>query len=388
MIKVTFFISHPIQYQTPLFKYLNDNLKDVNLEVAYFTKHTIGGLDKQFGENIVWDIPLLNGYNYTFLKNYSLKPAVAGSFFGLVNFGVVNYLLKRKPEFIILHGWSYFTHILVLIVAKLLRIKVVLRSESPVSAEKNKSKLNYLIKKRILGFCDRFLYIGKENKSFYKYMGINESKLFYTPYCVDNDRFLNTRVNFSGETDSIRLQFNIPLSNKLLLFCGKLIDKKRPLDIVKALEQLKRDDISLIYVGTGDLKYEIEEFIGIHKMSNIYFAGFVNQTELYKYYMSSDIFILPSTFGETWGLVVNEAMLHSLPLIVSDHVGSVADLVKQGVNGYSYACGNIDELKERIELLCCLNKKELKSLGAKSFDIIQNYSFKEVLRGVKVCLEK
>jgi glycosyltransferase involved in cell wall biosynthesis len=387
MKKVSYFISHPIQYQTPMLQYLNENLDNVDLEVVYFTKHTLGGLDKQFGLNINWDIPLLQGYKFIFLKNYSFKPAVSGSFFGLVNFGVINYLIKRKPEFIIVHGWSYLTNILLLLVAKMLQIKVILRAESPLSAEKNKSKFNHLIKKWILEFSDRFLYIGVENKAFYQFFGISNSKLFYAPYCVDNDRFINSQKNFFESRDSIRNKFNIPHQNKLLLFCGKLIDKKRPLDIVMALNQIKRDDISLIYVGTGNLKNEIDNYIKDNNVINIHFSGFVNQTELYKYYLSSDLFVLPSTFGETWGLVVNEAMLHSLPVLVSDHVGCVPDLVNWGENGYSYECGNIKELSSRIDQLCSMDKIILDEMGAKSFDIINNFSFKEVLCAVKLSLE-
>jgi glycosyltransferase involved in cell wall biosynthesis len=386
MKKISYFISHPIQYQAPLLKYLHENLKDVDLEVVYFTKHTIGGLDKQFGVNIIWDIPLLQGYKYVFLKNFSLRPAVSGSFFGLVNFGVINYLIKRKPESIILHGWSYFSNILVLVVAKLLRIKIILRAESPLSAEENKSKINHFIKKRILGLCDRFLFIGKENKSFYEFMGIQKSQMFYAPYCVDNDRFIDAKKNFQYSTNSIRSEFNIPDNNTLLLFCGKLIDKKRPLDIVKALNQINSKTTSILYVGTGKLKADIENYVRDNKMTNVHFSGFVNQTELYKFYLSSDIFILPSTYGETWGLVVNEAMLHSLPILVSNHVGCVPDLVKPGENGYSYECGNIDDLKGKIEQLSSLNKSKLISMGAKSFEIIQNYSFKEVLKGVEQSL--
>ena len=387
MKKVSYFLSHPIQYQTPMLQYLNENLDSVDLEVVYFTKHTLGGLDRQFGVKINWDIPLLRGYKFTFLKNYSLKPAVSGSFFGLVNLGVVNYLIKRKPEYIIVHGWSYFSNILLLAAAKTLGIKIILRAESPFTAEKNKSKLNHFIKKRILFLCDRYLYIGKENKAFYEFLGIAKSKLFYAPYCVDNNRFINSQKSFDRSNDSIRDQFSIPQNNKLLLFCGKLMDKKRPLDIVKALNQIKRDDISLIYVGTGKLKDEIDNYIIDNKVKNVHFAGFVNQTELYKYYLSSDVFVLPSTFGETWGLVVNEAMLHSLPVLVSDHVGCVPDLVKSGKNGHSYECGNIGELSNRTEELCSLNENELKTMGMKSFEIVQNYSFKEVLKGIEKSLK-
>ena len=76
MKKVSYFLSHPIQYQTPLLQKI-EKIKGIDLEVIYFTDHTINGLDKQFGRKIKWDIPLLEGYNYFFLKNFSRKLAVS-----------------------------------------------------------------------------------------------------------------------------------------------------------------------------------------------------------------------------------------------------------------------------------------------------------------------
>jgi glycosyltransferase involved in cell wall biosynthesis len=385
--KVTYFVSHPIQYQSPMLKFLSDRLVCEDFEVVYFTDHTLGGLDKQFGVNLVWDVPLLEGYNYVFLKNYSWKPAVSGSFFGLVNFGVVNYLIKRKPDCIIIHGWGYFSNILLLISAKLLGIKVLLRSESPISSEINRSKLNFLAKRFILSLCSGFLYIGKENKAFYNFFGICEKNLFFAPYCVDNNRFLEAKSNFSNIEDNIRSKLKIPYDHKVILYCGKLIKKKRPFDVLRSLDRIGSHKVSIIYVGTGVLEKELKGHVNRKNLSNVYFAGFVNQSSLFKYYMSADMFVLPSTFGETWGLVVNEAMLHSLPIIISNHVGCVPDLVREGINGFSYDCGNIDQLAEKINHLCSLDQEQLALMGAKSLEIIINYSFDEVLEGFQKGLD-
>jgi len=386
MKKVSYFLSHPIQYQTPLIQNLHKNLEGIELDVVYFANHTIGGYDKQFGINVKWDIPLLHGYNFHFLKNYSPRPSVSNSFFGLINFGVIKYLIIRKPDYIVVHGWAYFSNILLLLTARVLGIKILMRAESPLQPEMTKNKFNILIKKVILNICDRFLYIGKENKAFYKYFNIPDEYLFYTPYCVDNERFLTSKINYNISQDSVRPYFNIPMDNKVLLFCGKLIPKKRPFDVIKALDKLKRKDISLILVGTGELSSEIENYIKENGLDNIHLAGFINQSDLYKYYLSSDIFILPSTYGETWGLVVNEAMLHELPIIVSDHVGCVTDLVTEELNGYSYECGNIQQLSILIDHLCSLDKNLLKSMGKRSFEIVQNYSFNEVSKGFSKAL--
>src|SRR5690606_6185929 len=286
MKKVAYFLSHPIQYQTPLLQKLSTN-ENIDLQVIYFTDHTIGGLDRQFGINVTWDIPLLNGYNYIFLKNYAKNPAVSGKFWGLINWRIFNYLIKNKPDVIIMHGWGYFSNILLLILATILRIKVIMRAESPLKQEKNKGKLNTFIKKTIIKLCSFFVYIGKENKAFYKTLGVKEHQLLYAPYCVDNERFIETAKTFNRVTDDIRIKYQIPTKNRIALFCGKFINKKRPMDILEAYTLNSPVNLSFVFVGTGELEDKMRQFVNHHNLTNVYFTGFVNQTELYKYYMSA-----------------------------------------------------------------------------------------------------
>jgi glycosyltransferase involved in cell wall biosynthesis len=247
MQKIAYFLSHPIQYQTPLFQKIN-NIEHIDFEVIYYTDHTLGGLDNEFGININWDIPLLKGYKYQFLKNYAKNPDVFGQFWGLVNWGVISYLIRSRPNFVVLHGWSSFSNLLLLVVANLLRIKIIMKAESPLKQERGKSKKNKLFKKLILKMCNRFLYIGKENKAFYKSLGIKEHQLFYSPYCVDNDRFKKDISLYNKEIDDIRISLKIDAENRIALFCGKFIDKKRPLDLVKALKEIKNKNLSLVFV--------------------------------------------------------------------------------------------------------------------------------------------
>jgi len=385
MKKIAYFLSHPIQYQTPLFQKIN-KIKNIDFEVIYFTNHTLGGLDKQFGINVTWDIPLLNGYKYRFLKNYATTPAVSGKFWGLVNWGLIRYLIKNKPNIVVLHGWSYFSNILLLIVANILRIQIIMRAESPLIQELNKGKINKFLKYIILRQCDKFLYIGKENKAFYKSFGIKDKNLFYAPYCVDNTRFSEDISRFNKETDDIRIDLGIPKTNRIILFCGKFIEKKRPKDLLEAFKNIKDKNTSLVFVGTGHLEKDLKTFVAENNLKNIYFTGFVNQTELYRYYMSADVFVLPSGYGETWGLVVNEAMNYSLPLLISDQVGCVADLVKENINGYTFACGDIKQLTEKLNFFSELSDQKLILLGKKSFEIIQNYSYIEVLKGIRLAI--
>src|SRR5690606_3502346 len=158
-------------------------------------------------------------------------------------------------------------------------------------------------------------------------------------------------------------------------------NKKRPMDILEAYTLNSPVNLSFVFVGTGELEDKMRQFVNHHNLTNVYFTGFVNQTELYKYYMSADFFLLPSGYGETWGLVVNEAMVHSLPVLISDEVGCTPDLVHEGRNGFTYPCGNIKELSNKLFYFSELPSEKLKEMGEKSFEIIQHYSYKETLKG-------
>src|SRR3990172_7079616 len=77
-------------------------------------------------------------------------------------------------------------------------------------------------------------------------------------------------------------------------------------------------------------------------------AGFLNQSELPAAYAAADVFVLPSAFHETWGLVVNEAMNFDLPVVVSDKVGCGADLIEPGRNGFIVPHDDTAQLAEAI----------------------------------------
>ena len=77
-------------------------------------------------------------------------------------------------------------------------------------------------------------------------------------------------------------------------------------------------------------------------------VGFLNQQRIATAYAAADALVLPSNGGETWGLVVNEAMACGVPAIVSDQVGCAPDLITEGETGFSFPCGEVAALAERM----------------------------------------
>ena len=388
--KVAYILSHPIQYKSPL---LAEIAKDdeIDLTVYYLTNDTAGRKDVQFGKPVKWDIPLFNGYRYKFLKNWSLFPGVADNqFFGVINPGIVKLLFHSKPDAIIMSGWGYLTNLLTLFMAKVAGVKVFIRGESPFIHENRNSRIKFTLKRILLQkFCAGFFYIGTQNKLFYQLFNISDQKLFYTPYGVDNKRFHSQFLGFENKKNKIREELEIGPEAFVVMYSGKYITKKEPLFLLQAFNSLAKKDPNayLVMVGEGELRPKMEEFIKYNQLSKqVKLAGFINQSEIAKYYFVADIFVLPSGVGETWGLVVNEAMNFQLPVLVSDMVGSAVDLVVEGKNGFSFKYLDQDDFLKKLQWIKD-HPKERKEMGEISQAHIKNFSFEEVLAGIKKSLK-
>ncbi|MEM5830899.1 MAG: glycosyltransferase family 4 protein [Candidatus Aenigmatarchaeota archaeon] len=380
MKKFFIFLSHPIHYHTSIYKLLAQN-KDLDLVVYFYSNFSLGPhIDPQFKTEIDFKKDdILDGYKYIFLKN--LSKVKNFKFFDFINYEIPKIIWKEKPDYVLINSWSYFSDWLVVLASLFSRAKLCLRSENPLCHEAKKPKWKIWIKKIILGFLfkqvDIFFYIGKENKEFLKFYGADESKMIFTPYAVDNDYFQKEYEKLKNKKDELRNEMGINNKDIVILFVGKLIPKKRPIDLLLAYEKIfnKKNikDISLVYVGDGELRKEIEKIIKDKNLYKVFLVGFQNQKNLPKYYIISDIFVLPSDIGETWGLVVNEAMNFGLPIIVSDMVGCGPDLVKSEENGFIFKTGDIEELKNY--LLAILNGGKILKFGLKSKEIIKNYTY-------------
>lgn len=286
----------------------------------------------------------------------------------------------------ILHGWTSITNWLVFLFYKGV---IFLRSESPLNQELLKPKWKLLIKKLVLGILFKrikgFLYIGEENKEFYRYYNVPEEKLYFTPYAVDNERFMSEYEKLKDRKAELKQKNGINPDKVVILFCGKLIEKKRPMDLLYAYNRIKCENKALVYVGDGCLRKDIESYIKEKNLKDVYLVGFKNQTEISEYYAMSDILVLPSE-RETWGLVINEAMNFKLPIIASNIIGCHSDLVKQNENGYVFHSRNVEKmifcLKDLIE-----SKEKRKMYGDNSRRAIQSYSYEKDIEGIKCALE-
>jgi Glycosyl transferases group 1 len=321
--------THPIQYQAPLYQEIARRGM-VDLEVAFLSS---GGAqpvhDPGFGVMLAWDIDLLSGYRSTVLARRPLagKPAwlrLTGSWL-------------RRQDIVVLHGHADPDILLAMAACRFLGLPYLLRGDSP--AEPAAVGWRRIARHLVAGAAVRgaagALPIGQRNAAFYDRYG--RVPQYEAPYSVDNDRF-RVMSDAARPSRAARLaSLGLDPRRPTVIFAGKLIGQKRPLDVVRAIGRCA-GSLNLLLLGDGPLRAQVR---GFEDRLPVRCLGFVNQAELPGWYSCGDILVLPSG-REPWGLVVNEGMACGLIPVVSDAVGCAADLV-QGV-GEIYPVGDVAAL--------------------------------------------
>lgn len=361
-IRVALVATHPIQYQVPWFRALAVR-PELELKVLFGLIPDAAQQGVGFGIGFQWDIPMQEGYQWDVLRNVARRPSL-DAFAGCDTPGVFDSLRTWAPEAVILTGWHSKMLAQAWWAAVRLRIPRILRGESNALRRRPRWKRS-LHAVGMRGF-DEFLAIGTANHDFYRQAGVPADRIHDCPYFIDNQRFGADADALRGRRSELRGEWTIAPDATCFLFCGKLISKKRPLDLLHALKRARASGASvhLLIVGDGELMTEARAMAQAESLP-VTFAGFLNQTEIVRAYVAADCLVLPSDAGETWGLVVNEAMACGLPAIVSDLVGCGPDLVSYGVTGETYPMGNVGELAQRL-IAMVADPPRMRAMGARA----------------------
>ncbi len=389
MLRLAYFVSHPIQYQAPLLRLIAAE-PDIELKVFFYSDFSLQAYqDREFGRSIEWDIPLTEGYEHQFLDCWG--PHQRKSFLQQpIAKNILRQLQLKKIDAVWVHGWSDICSMQAVVAADKLGIPVLLRGESNLLRQSTQFA-NKIAKKLFFQWLfskvNRFLYIGKLNYQLYRSYGISDDCLFPMPYAVDNDFFQKQARLARNSREEFRKLLNLELGRPIILYAAKLIEKKRPQDLLAAYRLLSSDGLQepepyLLFVGDGVLRSELEAEAKATGWHSIRFLGFRNQSELPAIYDLSDVLVLPSSF-EPWGLAINEVMNAGKAVVVSDRVGCAPDLVIDGQNGRIFPVGNTTALADALQW----GIAHAVSAGEMSLKQIQTWSYNEDLQGLKNALE-
>ncbi len=324
--------THPIQYKVPLFRRLA-LVPGLDVRVVYAMIPDAAQQGAGFGVSFSWDIPLLEDYAYTVLDNVARNPSV-NRFSGCDTPELYDFLKREKPDAVLVNGWVVKTCLQALWACRRLGIPCMVRGEANLL--RPRAWWKHVLHRVLLSQYSAYLAIGSANRAFYRYHHCPDNRIFLVPYAVDNDWFAAEAATRSEQRPALRERFGIASGAVVFLFVGKLEAKKNPMDVLKALASLHPpSDACLLMVGDGPLRAECEAFATAQHLP-VRFTGFLNQSALPDAYAAADVLVLPSDAGETWGLVVNEAMASGRPAIVSRSAGCCRDLVMDGETGYAF----------------------------------------------------
>lgn len=383
MKKLAIITTHPIQYYAPLFKLLSQRQK-ISIKVFYTWGNSVleNKYDPGFGKIIEWDIPLLDGYDYTFTTNISSDPG-SHHFKGIDTPALNNEIELWGADAILIFGWNFKSH-LSCIRYFYGKIPILFRGDSTLLDRQPfpKNILRSLFLKWIYKHVNYALYVGTNNKQYYLKCGVKPNQFIFTPHAIDNKRFYDDSTReYYIKAKELRTRFEVKDNDILFLYAGKLEPKKNPELLLNAFKQINKQNIHLLVVGNGILEENIKEKFAAIK--NLHFLDFQNQSIMPSIYHACDIFVLPSRGpGETWGLAVNEAMACSKAVLVSNKVGCAIDLVENGVNGYIFVSEKLDDLINKM-LLISNSKEETKMMGEKSAQKIKNWNFETTVTSIE-----
>jgi glycosyltransferase involved in cell wall biosynthesis len=350
--------THPVQYHAPVYKAVQATF-GVPVTVIYGSDFSVAGYrDREFGASFAWDTDLVAGNEVRFLSR--VNEGGARSFEEVSGRGMMREIHAAKPSAVLMTGYSGSFHLAALAAARVSGAPMLFRAETSdraVVRNSAKSALRDWALRRLYGMCECVLPIGSNSYAHYRRLGVAEEKMYFAPYCVNTQSFRCDESDREELRSATRRDLGLGAGDIGVLFSGKLSVRKGVHVLVEAAKRLPdsiRDRLVLVFLGAGSERDALEAACARPPLIRACFLGFRNQTELSPVYHAADMLVLPSIHSETWGLVVNEAMHHGVPCVVSDSVGCAPDLIEEGRTGFVAAADSADSLARAIERTAAL----------------------------------
>ncbi len=381
MKKLAIVSTHPIQYNAPWFKILTKRNKlTVKVFYTWSQVQKESKYDPDFGKIITWDIPLLEGYDYQFVRNVSKEPG-SHNYKGIDNPDLNKAIEDWQADAVLVFGWAYKSHLACLRYFKN-KIPVLFRGDSTLLDEKGgiKKLLRRLFLHWVYRHIDIALYAGTNNKAYFKAVGLKERQLIPALHAIDIDRFSKNSDDKANRVSLLRNNLGFAASDFIILFAGKLEAKKNPAFLLELAKEITDPQVKFLIIGNGVLEQQLK--VASQNNPRIKFLEFQNQSEMPAIYSLSHIFILPSKGpGETWGLAANEAMACGLPVMLSSKAGGAVDLING--NGIIF---NPDDVKKAAGYILYLKASPEKYNLAKagSLNHIKKFSFTQITEAVEM----
>jgi glycosyltransferase involved in cell wall biosynthesis len=379
--------ARPVQYAAA-------NLREMarhprfDLLVAYCS---LGGAeaahDPEFGRTVQWDVPLLDGYEWLQVPN---RGDGGESFWGLYNPGLWKIIRSGNLDAIIcLTGYRRASFWITFFAARSRGIPLIFGTDASTLEPRARRPWKLFLKRRawpvLFRLATQVLVVSTPGREMMQSLGIPPDRIALMHNTVDNAWWLS--ASDAVDRTAVRASWGMDTDERVIVFCAKLQQWKRPLDLLHAFAKAAIPRTSLVIAGEGPMRAQLEtEAAALGVAGRVRFLGFVNQSQLPSVYASADLMVLPSEY-EPFAMVVNEAMVCGCPVVVSDRVGAAKDLVAPVSPDFIFPHGDVVAL---AEILCRAfsDPARLKSLRSAVRARMETWSPRENVAGTLAAIER
>lgn len=355
-------------YRVPVYNYLN-KYSNNNFYLICSKENTTELVQRKLKETLHDHVIILEGEKRITIgngsSNFANKTLVIKR-----QPGLYKSIKKINPDIIITEGFGGWAPTGIKY-AIFHRKKLCMFYERTAYVERNSPKWRTLYR-HFIGMPVKHFLINGHLTEEYLNRGLGFKKTPKTKGCMAADSYgLSEAVNKMTKDDKDKLKQQLKLKDGLTyLFVGQMVERKGIKELLQAWQKHHKNHANdnLIVIGTGVL---LDSLRNEYKNSDsIFILGEINYNNLYQYYAICDVFIMP-TLEDNWCLVIPEAMACSKPVACSIYNGGYYELVKDGINGYSF-----DPLNENsiLNVLTKFHTADLQSMASKSKEIESNFT--------------
>lgn len=357
--RLTVVLTHPVQYYSPWFRYITaERHREIDLTVLYGVIPTAEQQGVGFDTAFTWDPPLTDGHRFVVCAASAGQYVGSDRFFGLDVPDIAERIRATAPEVVIVPGWHSAMEVRAVRACRQQGVPVLYRGDSTLrSGPRRLLRPIWAVKTRVmLRRFDRYLSVGRDAHDYLRAFAIPESHIHASPHAVDNEWFAAQAAAHRATRRGLRDGIGARDDDFVVLFAGKFVPRKRPLDAVRAAAAMGAG-VVLLTAGDGELagaaRAEAAR-LGVR----LHWRGFLNQSELPEAFAAADALLVPSTW-ESWGLIVNEALASGVPCVVTDRVAAGRDLVVDGRTGFSVPVGDVAAMADRLGALRAMRDRGL-----------------------------
>lgn len=323
-LKVCLLTNQVTPYRYPVWKHLAGQ---VALDIIVLSQRE---------KNRIWDMVQVEGLKFQVLRGWSFDlPRFDAIMY--YNLRVFRHIFWQRPDVVIMSGYENFSYLKALLACQLLGIPVVIWWGSHQYSSRS-GGWGDRFKRWIFGRASHFITYGTLSARYLQSLGIPASSITVATNSVDTQH----------------MAFVPKPSGKLrLLYVGRLTEAKGIREMLQGIERHGRSwagAFALTIVGYGPLEGLVKDFIADHPELDITYAGATrNETETGQHYQQSHVLIMPS-WGEVWGLVVNEALAYGCYVVAASTAGATFDLIEQAPLpvGHAYPPRDVEQLADAL----------------------------------------